>query len=106
MGVATLTSEERAIITTPEDLPILQEIKSMTLEELNQFNCYLPLDCKHYIALEKQWLETERYLIANRPGHPPEVSEEELIFDIRETRLAERFRAWYYMRFPNKVRTT
>ena len=106
VAVATLTGEERAIINDSCDIPILEQIKGMSIQELKIFDLYGPLDFCHYVGLEKEWLETARYLIARREGHSSEVSDYELLKDIGENHLGERFRAWYVLKFPEKVRRT
>lgn len=103
---ATLTREERAIVDDSDDVHILEQIKGMSSQELKVFDSYGPVDFCHYVRLERKWLETAKYLIATRPGHSSDVSDPELLEDVRENHLAERFRAWYVLKFPEKVTRT
>ena len=100
---ATLTREERAIVDDSDDVYILEQIKSMTPQELRVFDSYGPIDFSHYVGLEKEWLERAEYLIAHRLGHSLEVSDSELLEDVKENHLAERFRAWYVLKFPERT---
>jgi len=49
------------------------------------------------------WLDEERYLISTRPGHQGEVSDLELMDDVRENNNSERFMVWYTLMFPHMV---
>ena len=102
MGLlATLDKEEQAI--SREDIIILEWMKGMTYEEMKMFNNYFPLDEKDYRDLQRDWINEEKHLIKNRPGHCEEVSSLELCEDIKKYNNGLRFRAFYCLKFPEKV---
>ncbi len=96
-----LSREERAILDS-ESETLLEIIKGMGIEELTSFDHFEALDRRHYDAKQIEWLRKERYLVGAREHHEP--SEMELIDDVMRHHNGERFRAYYVMRFPNKVR--
>ena len=58
-------------------------------------------------AYERKLFESEIYLIAHRGEKNREVSdvsEEELVEDIKKAHNAERFRVWYVLKFPHMVK--
>ena len=106
MRIIPLTPEERAILDNPDaDAPIIEIINGLTYEELKEFDMYSPRDFKHYMGVQRSlWFEKEKYLISHRPGHSLEVKEEELLEDMKIHQNGERYRAWYVLKFPDKVR--
>lgn len=103
MNLVQLTDEEIAVLDDKSDIPLLEMIKGMECEELQQFDVYLPKFLDHYLFVQEKWLEKERYLISRRPGHPPEVDELELIADLEKHQNALRYKVWYVFKFPGMV---
>jgi len=102
MKPVRLTSEEIEILDDKSDIPILEIIKGLSLEELNYFGEYSPKDLKYYNSEQNNWLAKEKYLIAARKGSP-EVSPLELVEDIQRNHNPERYRAYFVLKYPNKV---
>ncbi len=103
MNLVQLTSEEIDVLEDRSDIPLLEMIKGMGCDELKEFDVYLPTDTDHYLGIQVGWLEKERYLISQRPGHSPEVDELELVEDLEKNRNALRYKVWYVFKFPGMV---
>ena len=102
----SLSSEESAIVDS-RDIPTLETIKAMSREEMEAWDkAYVQTDLRHYNHIQIGWLETEMELIAGRPGHGPEVSQEELLDDVRKCNNCLRYKVWYCLNFPSKVKNT
>lgn len=99
-----LTLEERAVIEFEKNVPYFQIIKGMSLDELRSFDCYKPIDLKHYVTRQKDWLSQEKYLIGKRLGHNRKVTDEDLLKDFEHYHNGERFRVFYVLTHPDKVR--
>jgi len=107
MKISQLTPEEKALITDPADIPVLEVIKGMSLEEMTEFSQYIPMSLRHYNSIQMEWLRKERYLIAHRENQCrdiSDVSELELLEDLKKNHNAERFRVWYVLKFPHMVK--
>ena len=85
-------------------MPILERIKGMNSQELKSFDSYHPIDLTHYNKIQLEWVASEKYLIAHRPGHTGEVTPLELIQDMQINKNGERFRAFYVIKYPDRVK--
>ena len=70
---------------------------------LEQFNRVLPLACERqlYHDLQLHWLRTEEYLLGTRLGRKP--TPREFFIDFMQNHNGLRFRAYFAMKFPEKV---
>ncbi|MEM3113327.1 MAG: hypothetical protein QXI33_02795 [Candidatus Pacearchaeota archaeon] len=99
-----LSNAEIEIVDNPEDIPYLEIIKGMTLEEMKFFDCYSPKYIDHYNRKQNEWIKSEKHLIRNRPGHGEDVSPEELLEDMKHNHNALRFKVWYVFKYPGLVK--
>ena len=84
-----------------EDRVVLARIDRLPDSELAVYDRWQPKSLKHYVSVQKPWLEDEIYFLGIRFRRTPTDTE------IAETILAEnhsqRFRAYYALRYPNEV---
>lgn len=106
MELKQLTSEEVAILDDPLDAPLVEILNGFTLNELEQIdNAYTTTDFKHYVGIQRDlWMEKEKYLISKRPGHDKEVTSDEVVEDMKKYNNGLRYKAWYVLKFPQKVK--
>jgi len=98
-----LSQEEITLLENTSDIPILEVIKGMTLEELKYFDDYVPLNLEYYNNGQIKWYDKERYLIGTRNGKK-EVSPLELIEDMSNNHTPNRYKAYFVLKFPDKVK--
>jgi len=82
-------------------MEIIEEIDSISLDELYRYSNFYPQDLRHYISLQKLWLQDEIYYLGIKLNHNP--TQEEFIKDLEETKNCLRFRAFYCLKFPEKI---
>lgn len=107
MEPTKLTEEEISVVTNPDagDFILLEIIKGMSLEEMHSFDVYTPIYKKHYMDIQMTWLNTEKYLLFNRPCNcKNEVPEELLIEDFEKNHNGERFKVFYVLKYPAMVK--
>lgn len=86
---------------TEEELLILQ-VDSFTMNELEYYSkTYIVTDLGHYMGLQIHWLEEEKYYLGIKLNHNP--TNEEVIDAWVRHHNSERFRAFYVLRYPEKV---
>jgi hypothetical protein len=80
----------------------------MSLEEMSSFDVYKPIYLEHYNRKQRDWIDREMYLIANRPGHKTDFSHDELqrelIEDMEENHNPLRFKVFYALKYPGFVK--
>ena len=96
-----LTPEEENLISDKSDIPILNDIKNMSKEEMESYSKYRIVDFKHYMKIQKVWLETEKWLLGIKVNHAP--SESEFVEDPYLVSNATRYRVFYVLKYPDKV---
>jgi len=101
MKPVRLTRQEKAVIHDPNHNLYYEVIKGMSIEEMLEFDNYIPNNLKHYNGLQVLWLQDEQHLIAQRNGHP--CKESELLDDIQLNHNSERFRVYYCFCYPHLV---
>lgn len=106
MELKQLSPEEIAILDNSSDTPLIEIINSFSFNELKQIDdAYIPLDFKHYMSIQKElWMEKEKYLIGKRPGHSSQVTSEEIIEDMYKYNNSLRYKVWYVLKFPEKIK--
>lgn len=91
------------MITSKEDYELIKLIDSLSDGELNYYSkVYVALDLRHYITLQLTWMEEEKYFLGMELHHDP--SEEEMITAWIKHHNSERFRAFYVLKYPEKVK--
>ena len=99
----SLTPDEKKLISDHSDIPILSKIKKMDKKDLEKYNCYLIIDFKHFMKLQMEWLLTEKWLLGDRVKHDP--SDEELMNDPYLHENAVRYRVFYVLKYPERVKS-
>jgi len=85
-----------------DDASIIQYIDSLPSQSVFLFSTnFISTDLKHYVVLQCQWIETEKYLLGTVLNREP--TEQELIDEWISHFNSERFRAFYVLKFPDKV---
>jgi hypothetical protein len=99
-----LTPEELAVIGDLSDALIIARIKRMPERRLRQFDQLIPHDGDHqlYRTLQMQWLRDEEYLLGTQLGRRP--THKELFLDFMNHHNGLRFRAYFSMKYPDRVR--
>jgi hypothetical protein len=103
----TLTPGELAVIADPADALILARIKRMPNARLRRFDRLVPADREHhqlFRVLQMNWLRDEEYLLSTRLGRWP--TPKELFVDFMHHKNGLRFRAYFAMKYPDRVRQT
>lgn len=86
-----------------KDEEIILQIDSLSLEELKYYSDhYIVNNLNHYMKLQIEWLEKEKYYLGIKLRHNP--NNEELINFWVKHHNSERFRAFYVLKYPDKVR--
>jgi len=100
-----LSPGELGVVADPADYLIIARIKRMPDERLAKFDKLVPVDSiarKEYHQIQLQWLCTEEYLLGTRLGRKP--THNELFVDFMNNHNGMRFRAYYALKFPQKMK--
>ena len=100
-----LTDGERAVIADPQDAVILARIKRMPQRRLDRLDAMEPAgreDRRLFGWLQLLWLRDEAYLLGTRLGRSP--THRELFADFTRHQNGLRFRAYFALKFPRRVR--
>jgi hypothetical protein len=87
-----------------EDYFLLAEVEFMlreTPQDLAVYDGYHILEMEHYARMQVPWLKEETRLLKAQLGRDP--TPHEVIEDARQHENGLRFRAFYCMKFPDKV---
>jgi hypothetical protein len=101
-----LTAGELAVIADPADALIIARIKRMGDHRLGAFERLEPAsaaDRRLFSELQCRWLHEEEYLLRTRLGRAP--THGELFADFMRNHNGLRFRAYFALKFPNRVKT-
>jgi len=108
MKLVKLTAEELAILGDSSDILYLEMIKGMSLDEMKEYDQYVPRDMGHFTQMQNEWLGTEMHLIVHRPNSGPSLTQDELrlllVDDFNACHNGERFKVFYCLKFPNRVK--
>lgn len=102
---AVLSADELLVIHDIRDALILARIQRMPLERLRRFDGYRPANQREHALYEHaqlQWLHDEQYLLGLRLGRSP--SHHELLVDFAKHQNGLRFRAYYALKHPQRMR--
>jgi len=83
------------------DEDLLNRGDSMTPEELLSFKQVYPLDLRHYMSVQKSWIEDDIYFLGCELHCKP--SADQIADRILTGRQSRRFRAFSPLRYPDKV---
>lgn len=100
-----LKPQEIALITDPENILYIARVKRLTPERLAEFDQYVwknPATRKKYMREQREWLNQERYFLGQKLGHFPDDGE--LAADFIEKNLGQYFRAYYTLKYPERMR--
>jgi len=101
----TLTADELAVVADPADALIIARIKRMPNSRLQRFDDLVPAteqDHRLYRSLQIRWLRDGAYLLGTRLGRSP--TPRELFIDFMTNHNGLRFRAYFAMKFPKRMR--
>jgi hypothetical protein len=100
----TLTPGELAVLGDLADALIVARIKRMPDARLRRFDQLVPHDGDHHLyrTLQMQWLRDEEYLLGTRLCRPPTTKE--LFVDFMSNDYGLRFRAYFSLKYPGRVR--
>jgi hypothetical protein len=96
-----LSDDELRIVRNPEDIPFLEMIKGMSMEELRAFDRYLLRDVMDYNRMQSEWVKTQTWLLGHKLQREPSVHD--LVHEMGESASPLRFRAFYVMKHPDRV---
>ena len=94
------------MIADPADCLILARITRMSDARLRRFDLMVPADAEHhqlFRVLQMNWLREEEYLLSTRLGRWP--TPKELFIDFMAHRNGLRFRAYFAMKYPRRMRS-
>lgn len=100
-----LTAGELSVIADLADALIIARIKRMPARRLRRLDALEPAcaeDRRLFGRLQLHWLHAEEYLLATRLGRRP--SHRELFADFMRNENGPRFRAYFALKFPDRVR--
>jgi hypothetical protein len=100
-----LTADELRVIADRRDALVIARIKRMPHRRLARYDGFIPRDTadqRFYCAIQRQWLRDEEYLLGTRLGRSP--TPKELFIDFMNNHNGLRFRAFFAMKFPNRVK--
>ena len=100
-----LTDGELGVVGDLADALIIARIKRMSDARLNRFERLEPIsaeDVRLYGWLQLCWLKTEEYLLSTRLGRTP--THRELFADFMRNHNGLRFRTYFAMKYPHRVR--
>src|SRR5687768_13028917 len=96
---------ELAVIPDLADALVIARIKRMRPARLKRFDNFVPTDARQqqfYQSLQVQWLRDEEYLLGTRLGRRP--THEEFFIDFMKNRNGLRFRAYFALKYPERMR--
>ena len=100
-----LTDGELSVVADPADALIIARIKRMSDDKLARFEQLEPIsaaDVRLYRLLQLCWLRTEEYLLSTQLGRAP--THRELFADFMRNHNGLRFRAYFALKYPGRVR--
>lgn len=102
---SVLTPDELAVVADLDDALIIARIKRMPDRRLKRFDDLVPAseaDLRAFHSLQLRWLRDEEYLLSTRLGRKP--SPRELFSDFADHHNGQRFRAYFALKYPQKMR--
>ncbi len=100
-----LTAGELSVVADPADALVIARIKRMSARRLSRFERLEPVDSEDrrlFGWLQLRWIRDEEYLLGTRLGRAP--THRELFADFTRHRNGPRFRAYFALKCPHRVR--
>lgn len=83
------------------DAEVLDRVDSLSPEEILSYRSIIPKDLKHYMTVQKAWIEADIYYLGCELQCKPSASQ--MAERILNGPDSDRFRAYYVLRFPDRV---
>jgi uncharacterized protein (UPF0147 family) len=101
--IPTLKPEHRQMIESEGEVHLIEIVYGLSDEILDLIdNTYVPKNIREYNALQTEWLAEEQWLVGTKTGHAPSADEQ--LEDMKCEKLAKRFRVYYVLTHPNRVK--
>jgi len=100
-----LTPGELRVLGSLYDAFIIARIKRMSDARLKKFDQLTPTDeqqQKFYVCVQAEWLKNEQYLLGTVLKRCP--TQKELFLDFMNNHHGLRFRAYFAMKYPERMR--
>jgi hypothetical protein len=100
-----LTPGELRVLGSLYDAFIIARIKRMSDARLKKFDQLTPIDeqqQKFYVCVQAEWLKNEQYLLGTVLKRCP--TQKELFLDFMNNHHGLRFRAYFAMKYPERMR--
>jgi len=100
-----LTAGELRVLGSLYDAFIIARIKRMSDTRLKKFDQLTPIDeqqQKFYLCVQTEWLKNEQYLLGTVLKRCP--TQRELFLDFMNNHHGLRFRAYFAMKYPERMR--
>ncbi len=100
-----LSSSELAVLSDLADALVIARIHRYPPARLAHFDQYVPINAaeqKAYELAQVRWLKDAEYLLGCRLGRSP--THKELFGDFMRNRTGQRFRAYYVLKYPQRIR--
>lgn len=99
-----LTPGELRVVNDVRDALYIARIKRMPLHRLRRYDRLVPIDASEYSDIQVEWLKKEAWLLGTRLGRSP--TSQELFIDFMNNHNGQRFRAYFAMKYPDRMRET
>jgi len=83
------------------DIELLKKVDKMSPDDLLSFKQVCPTDLKHYMNVQKAWIEDDIYYLGCELSSKPTA--DQIAERILTGRQSRRFRAYYALCYPDKV---
>jgi len=83
------------------DKELIKKVDAMSPDQLLAFKQVCPTDLKHYMGVQKAWIEEDIYYLGCELNRKPTASQ--IAERILTGKQSRRFRAYYSICFPDKV---
>jgi hypothetical protein len=101
--IPLLKPEHEKMLSCEGDIHLLEIVYGMEEEILETIDrTYEPKNLREYNALQSEWLSEEKWLVGAKAGHEP--SSDEQIEDMERERLTRRFRVYFVLSRPERVK--
>ena len=101
--IPSLKPEHEKMLSWEGDVHLLEIVYGMgedILEAIDQ--TYEPKNLREYNALQSEWFAEEKWLVGTKSGHEP--SSDEQLQDMERERLTRRFRVYFVLSRPERVK--
>jgi GTPase SAR1 family protein len=90
------------ICVEADDIEIVNYVDSLSNKQLSHYSrCYTVKSLRHYVTIQYHWMEEAKYFAGLTLKHNP--TQMELVDHWNAHQNAERFRAYYIVKYPDRV---